>query len=266
MHPFVRLIRRYCIDYTNCHDLAVCDEIMVPGYELHIGGHALVGRDDAYKPAVRKQLEQFPGLGLTVHEVLTDGDRLALRFSEHGASVRHGGRVAAWQGVGLYRWNGERLVSSWVEQDYYARREQLRSGRPNPVPAPAHDPWTATPVPAEPGCGAVVVSWLQEGVPGPSDQLVVDDSATGPRTVPEVAVDDVVVGDTICCGDRVAFHAVYRGRYVDGLADAAVADPEVPVDYRVVGVVTVAGAQVVAGNVVTDRIGVLRQLQQRVSS
>lgn len=261
MHPFVRLIRRYCIDYTNCHNLAVCDEIMVPDYELHIGGHVLAGRDDAYKPAVREQLEQFPGLGLTVHEVLTDGDRLALRFSEHGASVRHDGRVAAWRGVGLYRWDGERLVSCRVEQDYFARREQLRSGRPNPVPAPAHDPWTAAPSQAEPGCTTVVTDWLEKGVPEPSDQLVVDDSAVHARAAPRVAVDDIAVGDVFGSGDRVAFHAVYSGPYLGGLPGVDAADANEPVRYGVVGVVTVAETRVVAGAVVTDRLGVLRQLQ-----
>ena len=28
--PFVALMRRYVVDYTNSHDLAVCDEIMEP--------------------------------------------------------------------------------------------------------------------------------------------------------------------------------------------------------------------------------------------
>lgn len=261
MHPFVRLIRRYCIDYTNSHDLSVCDDIMVPGYELRIGGHALAGRDDAYKPAVRKQLEQFPGLGLTVHEVLTDGVRLALRFSEHGASARHDGRLAAWQGVGLYRWDGERLVSSLVEQDYFARREQLHGGHPNPVPAPALDPWTEMPASAEPGRTALVTSWLEAGVPEPTARLAVDDSAARPRVAPRFAVDNVVVDDMFGCGDRVAFHAVYRGSYLGGLTDAPVAAANPVVEYRVAGVVAVDGEEIGGGAVVTDRLGVLRQLQ-----
>ena len=32
MEPFVALMRRYCIDYTNSHDQSVCDEIMAPEY------------------------------------------------------------------------------------------------------------------------------------------------------------------------------------------------------------------------------------------
>lgn len=54
---------------------------------------------------------------------------VALRFSEHGASRRHGGARAAWGCIGLYPWNGRGLVSNAVEQDYTARAARLESGR-----------------------------------------------------------------------------------------------------------------------------------------
>jgi hypothetical protein len=135
--PFVALMRRYVVDYTNRHDTSVCPDLMEPDYTLRMGPHVVSGRDDAYIPAAQKQFVQFPGLGLTVHEIVTDGRRLAMRFSEHGASVRHGGAVASWSGIGLYRWNGTRLVDNSVEQDYLARRRQLAGGPPAAVAAPA---------------------------------------------------------------------------------------------------------------------------------
>ena len=46
MHPFVALMRRYCIDYTNTHDQSVCDSIMEPDYVVHIGGFDLPGLPD----------------------------------------------------------------------------------------------------------------------------------------------------------------------------------------------------------------------------
>ncbi len=79
MNKFVALMRRYVYDYTNRHDFAVCDEIMVPGYTLHMGTYDLTGRDTHYKPATDKQFQQFPGLSLTVNEIVTNGTRLSLR-------------------------------------------------------------------------------------------------------------------------------------------------------------------------------------------
>ena len=114
MEPFVALMRRYCIDYTNSHDQSVCDEIMHPDYVVHIA-QADLPRDLLYKPAVKGVFERFPGLGLVVHELVTNGDRLAMRFSEHGAAPAEGGRYAAWGGIGVYRWNGAQLLENFVE-------------------------------------------------------------------------------------------------------------------------------------------------------
>ena len=165
--PFVALMRRYCIDYTARHDLSVCDDIMVPGYTLHMGVHHLAGRDEAYKPAAAAQFRQFPGLCLTVNEIICSGDRLALRFTEHGASARHDGARAAWGGIGLYRWDGQRLLENFVEQDYLARRRQLAGDGPDPVEPPAVAPWDTRSVPADPAAEAVVRGWLAAGtLPG----------------------------------------------------------------------------------------------------
>jgi len=101
IEPFVALMRRYAIDYTNSHDLSVCDEIMEPDYVVHIAGMSLV-RDAAYKPAVEFVFAQFPGLCLAIHEIITNGERLAMRFSEHAADAE--GRRCCWAGISLYRW------------------------------------------------------------------------------------------------------------------------------------------------------------------
>ncbi len=98
MDPFAALMRTYCIDYTNSHDLSVCDSIMEPDYVVRICGLALE-RDTAYKPSVEDVFRRFPALGLVVHELVTNGDRLAMRFSEHGATAS--GVQACWAGIGL---------------------------------------------------------------------------------------------------------------------------------------------------------------------
>ena len=128
---------------------------MVEDYTLHMGPHRVVGRDGNYRRAAERQFGQYPGLGFTVHDLLTNGDRIALRFSEHGRSARMGS-CAVWGGISTYRWDGERLTECWVEQDYYARRRQLDAGISNPVEPPAIDPWSSGPEAAEANCEAAV--------------------------------------------------------------------------------------------------------------
>ena len=255
--PFVALMRRYVVDYTNSHDLAVCDEIMVPGYELRMGPHVLTGRDEAYKPATLAQLRQFPGLGLTVHEIVSSGDRLALRFSEHGASVRHGGRVAAWAGIGLYQWDGARLTANRVEQDYLARRRQLADGRCDPVESPAPAPWDTVAQPPDPQAERVVRGWVAGGVtttPG----VVCDDGREAAALV-DISDGDVEIDDVFSAGDRVGVHAALHGRFaggLDGLADQVGA----PATLHLAALVRVRAGQVVEGHVVRDRLGLQRAL------
>lgn len=254
--PFVALMRRYVVDYTNSQDLAVCDEIMEPDYVLRMGPHEVAGRDDAYKPATRRQLEQFPGLGLTVHDVVSNGDRLALLFSEHGASVRHDGALAAWRGIGLYAWNGARLTANRVEQDYLARRRQLADGVPDPVPPPALAPWDTAAREPDAAVEKVAAAWAEQGAPAVGD-VVLDD---GRRHADLVDAEDVVVDDLFTAGDRAALHVTVHGTYRGGLPDL---DERVgtPATLHAAALVTVADGRVVAGQVVRDRLGLAKALR-----
>jgi hypothetical protein len=258
MEPFVALMRRYVNDYTNRHDVSVCPEIMEPGYTLRMGPHEVTGRDELYIPASQKQFAQFPGLCLTVHEIVTNGDRLAMRFSEHGRSVKHDGRGAAWTGLGLYRWNGTKLVENFVEQDYLARRRQLASGVPADVEPPALAPWDTVALDPNPAAEAVVREWISSGAgAGP---VTLDDGA------PDILLDDASsqVDDLFSAGPHVAFRVTRTGTYVGGLGpDAGIDDATLagaPGTLHLVGLVTVADGRVTGGRIVRDRLGLARSL------
>jgi SnoaL-like polyketide cyclase len=260
LNKFVALMRRYCYDYTNRQDFAVCDTIMVPGYMLHMGTHDLIGRDEFYKPATRKQFEQFPGLVLTINEIVTNGDRLCLRFSEHGASIRHEKKRAAWGGIGLYKWDGERLLENYVEQDYYSRRLQLASGRPVDVEPPAISPWDTEPQAADDAAESLVREALVRGVLLQSSAIRFDDgNATG---IPQVILEPthVRINDIFTAGQQVAFHIAQQGRLT---VDFSMDRPELvgtDVVLHMAGVVTVIDGAVTAGRVIRDRLGLQRRL------
>lgn len=225
MHPFVALMRRYCIDYTNSHDQSTYPELFTDDYTVHINGIALP-LWTAYSPAVSSIFAEAPGLGLTVHELVLNGDRLCLRFSEHAAiPTPDGRRLAVWRGIGLYRWDGERLTGNRVEQDFAARRDQLASGVPQAL-EPAHlDPWmTTVPVPADPEAEEAARRFVTAGSLHRAPRAQVDDG-TAPLVVEP---EDVVINDLFSAGRRVAAHVTYRGAYrggVAGLDDAAVGRP-----------------------------------------
>jgi predicted ester cyclase len=255
IEPFVALMRRYCIDYTNSHDQSVCDEIMHPDYVVHINGFDLP-RDAAYKPAVRRVFERFPGLGLVVHEFVTNGDRLAMRFSEHGSSPRAQGRYAAWGGIGVYRWDGTRLVENYVEQDFLAQETQLAEGKPAPLEAPHLDPWLGThSAPSNPDTERVARQWLRQGDLRAAPEVVIDGSWHEPLAPSPIDVSRVAINDLFSAGERVAFHVTQSGAYRGGLAG-------VPPDMRgretvlgCAGIARVRDGVVADVRVITDRLG-----------
>ena len=154
-------MRRYIEDYVNPHDVSVCEEIMTPDYVVHIGGRHLAGRDDLYIPAAAANFVSFPDLHLVVHEVVTNGDRFAFRFTEIGTHLD--GAACRWAGIGVYRWDGTRLVENFVEQDHLSRKRQLGGDGPDPVEDVDPDAWSARAEPASDATEAVARAWLDQG-------------------------------------------------------------------------------------------------------
>lgn len=256
---FVLLMRRYVVDYTNRHDQAATAVIMEPDYKLQMGGHIVVGRDEGYAAATRRQFDQFPGLGLTVHEILTSGERLAMRFSEHGASVRHGGARAAWGGIGLYRWNGSRLTANMVEQDYASRADQLASGTPLPVESPAVAPWDTTAAAADAAAERITRTWIESGLLTTTPGVIYDDGWSGAPTSALLDQTSVTINDLFSCGPVVAFHVTQHGTLAADIGDGAGA----PADLHVAGLIHVQGGEIAHGRIIRNRLGLMRSPKDR---
>jgi hypothetical protein len=257
MDPLVGLMRRFALDWLGRADVDACAGIMAEDYSILIGGHTLAGREDAYIPGTLAQLHRFPGLLLTVSDLFTDGDRVAMRFTEHGPSEADDMAPAAWGGIGLFFWDGERLTRNVTEEDYHSRRRQLAERVSDPVESPAPAPWAALPQAADPAAEATVRTWLERGS---LDGLVVDDGWTGQPTPPLLDVTGVAVGELFSAGDRVAFQVVQTGRYLGGLPGADGAEGR-EASMSVVGMVTAGADGTVTGRAVRDRVGLRRAVR-----
>lgn len=258
MHPFVSLMRKYCIDYTNSHDQSIYDEIMRPDYVVHSFGRDLQ-LTSHYARGVEQLFELAPGLGLVVHELVLNGDRLAMHFSEH-ASMPSGERRAltCWRGIGLYTWDGDRLVENWVEQDYHAMMRQIRTGRPDTLTAPHIDPWMATEVtPADRAAVDVVRTWLDRGDLADASAIEIDDTRDGFHYGPVLDVTGVVVDDIFSAGSTVPFHVTLHGTYRGGLGDDHDTHLGQPTAMGVSGIARLDGDTIARVDAVTCRVQAL---------
>lgn len=259
MHPLVNLVRRYCVDYVNCHDFNALREIIEPDYRLHVGGFTLVGRDETYIPTMTKAFAEYPDFGITVHDLFTDGGLITMRFSLHSASAtRH--NSAVWSGVVIYAWNGTRITEAWAEEDFFGRRRQIRGGTPDPLEAPHPDPWSVPALPHDVVSEQTVREWLATGT---LDQAIVevdDRAVAGTDNHPRVAVDDVTV-DVICAvRDRASFRVRQHGTYEGGFEDLDALVGQ-PVTRGVAGVAELEDGKLVRIRAFTDRLELLRRLK-----
>ena len=224
-----------------------------------MGEHVLRGREEAYKPAVRKQYRQFPTLGFTVHDLLLAPQRAALHFSEHGWSARTG-TGAAWRGISLYTFVDGRIAECRVEQDYHARAAQLAAGIVAPVAPPAVDPWQAPPSPPAPGALDRVVAWLADGGPWRDRAVRFDDEDHAPPARVRLDLEGVEILDAFAAGTRCAFHVAAHGTYRGG-PDAALQDRiGSQTTVYATGIAHVAPDGSIGADVVSDRLGTRRRL------
>lgn len=257
---FVALMRRYVVDYTNRHDQDLTPELMEPDYLLCMGEHRVLGRDGPYRAATAKQMSQFPGLGLTVHRIATSGDGLVMHFSEHGASRLHRGRRCAWGGIGLYRWNGRKLVQNFVEQDYFSRRQQLAGNFVNPVYHPAIAPWDTAAAAPDPTAEAVVREWLASGRLATTPGVICDDHWVDGEVEPLVEQTGLELNEFFSCGQVVGFHATQYGRLLPG--DGIDGRRDMPIMLHLAGYVDVVDGAVRSGQIIRNRLDLLRRLRQ----
>ena len=239
------LARRWVVDYFNRHDAAAAREFCAPGYALRIGDDVLAGRDEAWLPAVDRQMRDYPGLAMTVHQAVTGEGWAALWFSEHG---RRGEAGAVWSGVAIYHEEDGRLAGCIAQEDYLTRRRQLKSGQADAVDPPAVAPWDEETGVPDPEAESAVVAWAGGGWPRP-DVVTDDEHLTGEAMAFDVEETEVLALRS--SGDRVAFAIRQGGTYRGGLPAT-----EPGTDFLdACGMVRVRGGRVVSGRVIRDRMG-----------
>lgn len=260
MDPLSHLMQRYSFAYTATHDFSVADQIMRDDYTFYMGESVFVGRDKAYKPAADRQFQAYPGLGFTVHDFFSNGDRCAMYFSEFGHSVKFGTNVA-WHGLSLYRWDGRHLTECRIEQDYYGRRRQLESKCPDPIDQPAYAPWTGAVRPTDAQSENRAVTWLKDGGLLKSAAGSLDDEQVAPAAKARVRFENerTEILDILSAGSRVAFQARIDGTYVGGL-DALAGREGANACLYATGIVDLKDGAVVRLRAVTDRYNIERRI------
>jgi hypothetical protein len=259
--PTAALLRGFAVDFLTAHNPAAAERIMDPGYCLSIGGHTLDGRDDSYLPATLAQLEQFPGLCVTVHDAIIGKDAAAMRFTEHGVATRPAGMAAAWGGITLFRISAGRLRHGWAEEDYFARKRQLKAGCCDPVLPPMQAPWDQPALPEDPATEAALRRFLDNPAALLERAGVETICAKGPAFGQLIVPQALAINTLFTAGPRAAFHVACTGVYAGGFPDIDQALIGRPITLLMAGMADLgAGGEVARVQVSADRLGLHRSL------
>lgn len=129
------LVRRFFDDAINARNLDAFDQFCSPDYVFHGGAdpgalgdvHGLAG----FKDAVAEFFTAFPDLRVEILDVVSSGDKAAVRFRETGTHLGSfigfdpTGRSVIFAGMGLYRAERGKLVEEWSHDDSRALLEQI---------------------------------------------------------------------------------------------------------------------------------------------
>ena len=129
------LLRRF-MEAINERNLDLFDELCGENYVWH--GEAgptelneVRGRDN-FKKAVAEFTDAMPDLKITIHDMLAEGDKVAIRLTESGthtgaefAGVPPTGNRITWTCIGIYRIENGRLVEEWFNEDSLGIKQQL---------------------------------------------------------------------------------------------------------------------------------------------
>lgn len=256
-----RLLRGFAVDFLTSHDVAAVEWLMDPAYRLSIGGYVLDGRDDGYLPATAAQLDLFPGLCVTVHDTIVGTAGVAMRFTEHGVSMRE--KVAStWGGITLFRMSGGRLSHGWAEEDYFARKRQLKSGECNAILPPHPCPWDAPAMPPSDQTERAARTWANDPALLCGDE-VEQIASEGPRFEACILPRSITVSHLFSAGNRAALHLVCSGEYAGGFAEIDEAQIGTPVELRVAAMLDVTDGRVIRAQLSADRLGLQRALLDR---
>ena len=125
--------RRWFEEIWNRGNLDVIDEFMGPQTVIHDAGPEPgdISDPNVFKGMAAALRSAFPDLRLTIHELIAQDSRAALRFSATGThrgpflGLAPSGRSFTITGMAMGEWDGDRLIAGWNNIDMLSLLAQL---------------------------------------------------------------------------------------------------------------------------------------------
>lgn len=130
------LYRRSFTDVVSGGDLAAAEQILAPGYRLHLPGMPEPVDAEGHRGLVALFRRGFPDWVETVEDVIAEGDRVVVRVLGAGThlgefqGIPPTGRAVRVGGIGIARVAEGRVAEAWAAYDALGLVEQLTATDP----------------------------------------------------------------------------------------------------------------------------------------
>ena len=131
--------RRFFEDILGTGDWSQAREVLAETVVMHHpAAPGPVEGLEAVQQALAPFRDAFPDLRLRVHDLVEEGDKVAVRWSAQGTNngslfgIPATGKAATVGGVSFLRFEGDRIAEDWVQEDTFGMMVQLGL-----APAPA---------------------------------------------------------------------------------------------------------------------------------
>lgn len=125
---------REVYDIINSGDTSRIDVVIAPDMVDHeeLGGNA-PGRE-SFLQSIQRLRAAFPDLRVTIEDIITEGDRAAVRFTMQGThqgefmGLQPSGRQVVVGGIDILRVTDGRVVEHWGQTDALGLLQQIGAG------------------------------------------------------------------------------------------------------------------------------------------
>ncbi len=126
------LTRRWFEEVWNKKRPEAIDEMMAAdGIAYGLGGGANLVGPEAFKGFYATFIGAFPDIRITVDDIISQGDKVAVRFSIRGThrgnhlGVPATDREVAFPAMSFVRWRDGQIVEGWNSVDMYGMLQQI---------------------------------------------------------------------------------------------------------------------------------------------
>jgi steroid delta-isomerase-like uncharacterized protein len=126
------VVRRFLDQVVNAGRLDLIDQLWAADLAWYGGSLGEIHGIDAFRTMLSADAAvAFTGMHLTAHEVIGQGEKVVVRFTNSGThtgtfrGIPATGKHAAWLGIGIYTVRNGKIAEAWFAEDILGMLQQL---------------------------------------------------------------------------------------------------------------------------------------------